>query len=333
MRGDGRLCHGSWVAAMLAALALLAVAAVPAQAAKLGDRTLVPGSRGNDVRTAQRALTALRFPAQPADGIYGRRTALAVRRWERARGQRVDGRLSRTQGGRVRRELLRQRARNGAGDPAAPGEAAEVGPGASAEVVARAQRALAALRFDVGAADGTYGDATATAIGAYQETFFERRTGRLAAAELTRLEQRVASVPAGDHRFPIAGSWAFGSSSGRFGDDRGTHAHGGQDMAAASGTPLVAVTAGVVAVRAYQASGAGNYLVLRGDDGIDYVYMHLRSSARVAPGTRVAAGQHVGDVGTTGRSTGPHLHFEMWTARWFDGGERFDPLPPLLAWR
>lgn len=304
-----------------------------ASAAKLGDRALAPGSRGGDVRAAQRALTALRFPAKPVDGIYGRRTAVAVRRWERSRRQRVDGRLSRTQGRRVRRELLRQRARNRAGDPAAPGGASDVGPGASAEVVARAQTALAALRFEVGAPDGTYGESTAMAIGAYQGTFFERRSGRLTAAELTRLEQRVASVPAGEHTFPIAGSWQFGSSSGRFGDDRGTHAHGGQDMSAASGTPLVAVTSGVVAVRQYQASGAGNYLVLRGDDGIDYVYMHLREPASVAPGRRVTAGQRVGAVGTTGRSTGPHLHFEMWTARWFDGGARFDPLPALLAWR
>lgn len=206
-------------------------------------------------------------------------------------------------------------------------------PARSAEVVARAQTALAALRFEIGAVDGSYGESTATAIGEYQGTFFERRTGRLTAAELTRLEERVASVPTGEHRFPIAGTWAFGSESGRFGDDRGTHAHGGQDMAAASGTPLVAVTSGVVAVRQYQASGAGNYVVLRGDDGIDYVYMHLLRPATVAPGTRVAAGQRVGQVGSTGRSTGPHLHFEMWTARWFDGGAKFDPLPALLAWR
>jgi peptidoglycan hydrolase-like protein with peptidoglycan-binding domain len=53
---------------LLAAVALLLIAAVPpagAAAKRLGDRTLAPGSRGNDVRTAQRALTALRFPARP----------------------------------------------------------------------------------------------------------------------------------------------------------------------------------------------------------------------------------------------------------------------------
>jgi murein DD-endopeptidase MepM/ murein hydrolase activator NlpD len=57
--------------------------------------------------------------------------------------------------------------------------------------------------------------------------------------------------------------------------------------------------------------------------------MHLKYRASVAPGTRVRVGQRVGYVGSTGASTGPHLHFEMWTAHWYDGGHRFDPLPYL----
>ena len=323
---------------MAAAFAAVLVGlAAPAEAArKLGDRPLAAGSRGNDVRTLQRGLTALRFPARPTDGLYGPRTRGAVRRWERARRLRVDGRVSRPQGRRVRRELLAKRERDAARGPvpgASPGGTAAVGPGATAAAVAQAQRALAALRFDPGSQDGVYGAGTAAAIRAYQGAFFESQSGVLAATEATLLDERVASVPAGAHTFPVAGSWRFGSASGRFGDDRGSHRHGGQDMAAAAGTPLVAVTAGVVSVRAYQASGAGNYVVLQGDDGADYVYMHMQSPASVAPKTRVAAGQQLGTVGTTGRSTGPHLHFEMWTQHWYDGGAAFDPLPALLAWR
>jgi murein DD-endopeptidase MepM/ murein hydrolase activator NlpD len=88
-----------------------------------------------------------------------------------------------------------------------------------------------------------------------------------------------------------------------------------------------------VSTRAYQAGGAGNYLVMQGDDGVDYVYMHLREPALVKPKDRVAAGQQVGEVGATGDATGPHLHIEMWTAHWYDGGAHFDPLPAMLAWR
>lgn len=324
------------VAAVVFAAVLVGLAA-PAQAArKLGDRALAPGSRGTDVRTLQRGLTALRFPARPTDGVYGPRTRAAVRRWERARRLSVDGRISRPQGRRVRRELLAKRKRDGASAPdpgASPGGNAAVGPGASATAVAQAQRALAALRFDPGSQDGVYGEGTETAIRGYQGAFFASPSGVLSAAEATLLDERVASVPAGAHTFPIAGPWRFGSASGRFGDDRGSHRHGGQDMAAAAGTPLVAVTAGVISVRAYQASGAGNYVVLQGDDGVDYVYMHMQSPASVPAKARVAAGQQLGQVGTTGRSTGPHLHFEMWTQHWYDGGAAFDPLPALLAWR
>ena len=62
--------------------------------------------------------------------------------------------------------------------------------------------------------------------------------------------------------------------------------------------------------------------------------MHLRESASrfVSPGQRVRTGQQVGRVGSTGASSGPHLHFEMWTAHWFAGGHRFDPLRSLQRW-
>jgi murein DD-endopeptidase MepM/ murein hydrolase activator NlpD len=135
--------------------------------------------------------------------------------------------------------------------------------------------------------------------------------------------------------FPVAGAYELGGEDGRFGVGRPGHLHQGQDVAAASGTPIVAPVAGSVAWKANQPGGAGIYLVVRADaDGRDYVFMHLkRGSVRVAPGDAVAAGQQLAQVGSTGRSTGPHLHFEIWIGGWqARGGAPVDPLPQLRRW-
>src|SRR5436305_6641662 len=60
--------------------------------AQLGDRTLKVGSRGSDVRAAQKALTALGIKTK-ADGVYGLTTATNVKRWERSENRRADGKL------------------------------------------------------------------------------------------------------------------------------------------------------------------------------------------------------------------------------------------------
>ena len=90
---------------------------------------------------------------------------------------------------------------------------------------------------------------------------------------------------------------------------------------------------GVVEIVGYQAGGAGHYVVLDGDgEDYDYVFMHLRSgSIPRRAGERVRTGQPIGEVGSTGRSSGPHLHFEIWVGGWFAGGKPIDPLP-LLQW-
>jgi murein DD-endopeptidase MepM/ murein hydrolase activator NlpD len=78
---------------------------------------------------------------------------------------------------------------------------------------------------------------------------------------------------------------------------------------------------------------AGNYVVVEAADGTAQAYMHLQQPALVQRGDVVQAGQPIGLVGDTGRATGCHLHFELWTAPgWYAGGAAFDPLPRLELW-
>jgi murein DD-endopeptidase MepM/ murein hydrolase activator NlpD len=75
--------------------------------------------------------------------------------------------------------------------------------------------------------------------------------------------------------------------------------------------------------------------VLRGADGTDYVFMHLQAgSISVAKGAPLAAGQPFAAVGSSGASSGAHLHFEIWPSGWYASKESrpIDPLPQLLAW-
>ena len=84
--------------------------------------------------------------------------------------------------------------------------------------------------------------------------------------------------------------------------------HNGIDLAAAQGTPIYATRAGKVTTCSYQAGGAGNYVSINHLDGFSSIYMHMTHYV-VSPGQNVSQGQLIGYVGSTGISTGPHLHF------------------------
>nr|MBQ8243625.1 peptidoglycan DD-metalloendopeptidase family protein [Oscillospiraceae bacterium] len=84
--------------------------------------------------------------------------------------------------------------------------------------------------------------------------------------------------------------------------------HNGIDLAAAQGTPIYATRAGTVTTCSYQAGGAGNYVSINHLDGFASIYMHMTHYV-VSPGQSVSQGQLIGYVGSTGISTGPHLHF------------------------
>ena len=85
--------------------------------------------------------------------------------------------------------------------------------------------------------------------------------------------------------------------------------HKGTDFAAPTGTPIYAAADGTVTSARYSGN-AGNMIVINHGNGLQTYYMHC-SRIFVRAGTRVSKGQHIGAVGTTGNSTGPHLHFQV----------------------
>ncbi len=104
--------------------------------------------------------------------------------------------------------------------------------------------------------------------------------------------------------------------------------HFGVDIAAPIGTPIYAAHSGVVA-RAGAATGFGQAVYIRGDDGAVTVYGHVNDYF-VSAGERVRAGEEIAEVGNRGQSTGPHLHFEVHPSGQMYGGQ-VNPVPWLNA--
>ena len=100
------------------------------------------------------------------------------------------------------------------------------------------------------------------------------------------------SSPFGYRVHPVTGKWTM---------------HKGVDLVASKGTPIYASRSGYVTIATYH-STAGNYVTLNHQDGYTSVYMHMTHDV-VSVGEYVKAGELIGYVGSTGRSTGPHLHF------------------------
>ena len=108
---------------------------------------------------------------------------------------------------------------------------------------------------------------------------------------------------------PLAkGSYRIGAAFGATGS--WSRYHTGQDFVASSGTPVHAATSGTV-ISGNVGSWAGNYVVIRAADGSSTLYAHM-SNTDVKVGQQVTAGQKIGNVGSTGRSFGAHLHFEYY---------------------
>jgi murein DD-endopeptidase MepM/ murein hydrolase activator NlpD len=149
-----------------------------------------------------------------------------------------------------------------------------------------------------------------------------QRTAAL--AELARKSQQHANrLKLDQWVLPVAGyrlTAGFGDSSYLW-----SSGHSGLDFAAPSGTPIVSIAHGTVTAAGYSGN-CGNMTMVRLDDGTDLMYCHQLSMV-VEVGDEVNPGQLIGYVGSTGHSTGPHLHLEVRPG----GGAPVDPYTALVA--
>ena len=139
----------------------------------------------------------------------------------------------------------------------------------------------------------------------------------------------ISSIPV--EVFPVRGPFSFGSSGSRFGAGRPGHIHQGQDLSASCGTRLVSIKRARVLYNEWD-DGGGNYVVLHNiGTNTNFVFMHMIRRSPLKVGQVVGAGAPIGRVGTTGSSSGCHLHFEYWVGPWQTGGSPIDPLPYLKS--
>ena len=164
-------------------------------------------------------------------------------------------------------------------------------------------------------------NAALAALAASAEQYADQVAARAAERAAARAAERAARLwqlplPAGSYRL----SSRFGECSYLW-----ANCHTGLDFAASSGSQIYNVAAGVVTEVGYEGS-YGNRTIVTLPDGTDMWYCHQNSFA-VSVGDQVAAGELIGYVGSTGNSTGPHLHLEVHPG----AGDAVDPMGAALV--
>jgi murein DD-endopeptidase MepM/ murein hydrolase activator NlpD len=268
------------VAVVVLAGVLAAVAVAPALARSSAN-----------VAALQVALRAEHVYAGGVDGVAGPATRAAVRRVQRRRGLAVDG----VAGPRTLRALGRHgRPRLGSRPLAVRARGWDV---------AALQFLLAGHGFPSGPVDGGLGLRTDAALRRFQAWAGLGADGVAGPGTLAALRRPPARSPLTFLR-PVAA--AVGSGFG----PRGTWFHPGLDLVASKGDPVRAGASGCVTFAGRDPGGYGKLVVLQHGLGMTSWYAHL-SHIGVRRGACVAAGARIGRVGSTGESTGPHLHFEL----------------------
>ncbi len=263
------------------ALVVAALAGLPADAEAVG-RARVAGF--------QVALWKAGTYRATIDGIPGPLTRAATRRFQLRHGLVPDGIL----GPRTRRALGR-RGRPPLGRR--PLHAGQVGLD-----VASLQFRLAWRGFPSGAFDGKFGARTDAAVRRFQRWAHLAVDGIVGRGTLRALRRPI-------RRSPLLFAWPVRAAVGdRFGP-RGNRFHSGIDLPLPYGSRVGAAGFGTVRFAGRSSGGYGKLVVIDHRRGMTTWYAHL-SRISVRPGRFVTAGTRIGSVGSTGRSTGPHLHFE-----------------------
>jgi murein DD-endopeptidase MepM/ murein hydrolase activator NlpD len=257
-----------------------------------------------EVAALQVALRSAGLYSGTVDGVAGPGTASGVRAAQSRAGLPRDG----VAGPRTRRALGRL------GGPGYGSRAIAVG--AVGWDVAALQFGLARHGFPSGPIDGALGPRSGGALRRFQHWAGLTADGVAAGATL-----RALAAPA--PRSPVQLRRPVRASIGdRFGP-RFNVFHAGLDFPASAGVPVTAAGFGTVVEAGFDGSGWGNRVVIRHRFGLRTLYAHL-ATIEVSRGRSIGVGQRIGTVGATGRTTGPHLHFEL-TLR----GANIDPLSAL----
>lgn len=132
--------------------------------------------------------------------------------------------------------------------------------------------------------------------------------------ELDRLARQVSGLY-GDVDLGT-GILGFPTTRGKvywnFGQNRGSHIHAGIDIPRSIGTPIFAADSGIVTLTKSNPGGYGYYIIINHGGGLSTLYAHMYPyTVTVGVGDRVRKGQVIAKVGNNGRSSGPHLHFEV----------------------
>lgn len=295
--GASALVRGGALAAVVAVI--FASVAMPAAASRPGTAAL------------QAALKSKGLYRGYVDGIKGPLTRRAIRAFQHRHRLAVDG----VAGPRTRR-ALGWRGRPGLGSRV-------MRYGNRGWDVAALQYLLQRAGHGPGRADGIFGPLTRGAVLRAQRAaglVVDGLAGRETIAFLRG--GRGAGAPRGPVRFlrPVPGPIGDG-----FGAPRSDHTHQGLDFPVPYGTRVGAAGVGTTIYAGYNYGGYGNLVVIQHRLGFTTWYAHL-STITTWVGENVSGGTRIGYVGSTGASTGPHLHFEV---RRYD--TPIDPVPYLLG--